>query len=125
VAVVLVVGIGGCGLALRAGFKAITAPVDASNEWLDALEDPSEIGRANAITCPSFRSNLGSVQRELENRGWDGGQSLNESSIVNASATVEGTLDLRRGSARVVVFLDRTSGSVGHRGWCVEGVTIS
>lgn len=122
-AVIVLLGIGGCAVALRAGFRTLTAPVDASNRWLDAIDerDDDEVQR---LTCPSLRNDLDQVARLLERNDWDGSQDLDSSEIVNARASVSGTVGTPGGDVSITLSLARATGDRGHRGWCVDGVTI-
>ncbi|MGD9753319.1 MAG: hypothetical protein AB7W59_20185 [Acidimicrobiia bacterium] len=123
-AALVLLGIGGCAVALRAGVRTLTAPVDASNKWLDAIDerDDDEVQR---LTCPSLRDDLDDVAQLLERNDWDGSQDLSGTEIVNASASVSGTIGTPGGDVSIVLSLARASGDRGHRGWCVNGITVN
>lgn len=121
VGLALVLLIGGCAALITWGVRTATAPVDAANRWLDAIED----GRnddADELTCDGLRSELDELETELDRRGWTGGQNLSESEAVNRSATVRGTLELRSDDTAVTVHLGREGH--GFKGWCVSGFSF-
>lgn len=120
---VMVLGVGGCVAAAALGVRALTAPADAANRWLDELEGGIRSDALDELTCPAFRPELDRLQDVLSRRGWDGGQDLTSTNIVNGEATVAGTLDLRRTTTDVSVYLERTDEG-GHQGWCVRNLAL-
>ncbi|MEZ5232605.1 MAG: hypothetical protein R2749_07830 [Acidimicrobiales bacterium] len=100
--------------------SAPSPPVDASNKWLDAIDerDDDEVQR---LTCPSLRDDLDDVAQLLERSDWDGSQDLSGTEIVNASAPVSGTIGTPGGDVSIVLSLaagvggSRPSGLVRQR----------
>lgn len=72
---------------------AVTAPVDAANEFLAAIDDGDYSG---AVTMTAPRCNNGLTAADLESRFRNANISynLNQSSVQNAGATVRGTITI-------------------------------
>jgi len=91
---ILALAIGACSVWL---FSALTAPVDASNEFLAAV-DRRDYAVAVAMTEPSCNRGLDVSDLNDFFGGQDIRYDLNSSNIVNSSANVTGSLGIGSGS---------------------------
>lgn len=121
IVVVLLLLIGGCGLLIRKGVGALTAPVDASNAWLDAAQ-PAQNATLRQLTCGGSERTVATMLRELNGAGFTGTQRLSNSSIVNDAATVSGTISTAKGNVPIAFDLAHGSATEGRSGWCVQSL---
>lgn len=117
----LVLLAGGCAALGYAGVKLLTAPVDASNDWLDAVQS-GDFDRADELACSGAENGLRAQLSRARSESWGEGQTLNASNITNGVAVVTGTID-RSGPTQIQIVLGK-SDSRGAKGWCVSGFSL-
>ena len=122
IGVVLLLALGGCVLVVRKGIGAVTAPVDASNQFLAAVAN-DETAKVTRLRCPDAAGTIADVRR-LRQIGFDGTKSLRSSNIVNGTATVSGTIGTTNGTAPISLRLVHKGNGIGEQGWCVTDVNV-
>jgi transcription elongation factor Elf1 len=117
----LVLTIGGCAALIAFGFRAVTAPVDAANAWLDAVADGRQT-EVDRISCDIGVAD-GTVAT-LDDVGFNGRQNLNESQIISDVATVSGTIETDAGTLPISFQLFKAGDGEGEKGWCVSSAFV-
>jgi hypothetical protein len=120
IAGVLAVLAGGCAFLGYKGFKALTAPVDAANRWVDAAQ-AGDLETVDGLSCGLADS--AALLRNLGIEHWGDGQWLNESEILDGSAFVSGWISYQ-GKRRSILVDLRRHDDRGHGGWCVGGAHL-
>jgi hypothetical protein len=120
---VLTLVAGRCAAVGYKGFKALTAPIDASNRWIDAVQ-AGDVETAGELSCGPTEADLDDMLRALDVGRWSNGQDLKNSHIQNSVAEVTGTIAYDGGRAPITIWLVHGRGR-GHEGWCVASASMT